>query len=133
MTMCFRTTPMNLNQRRNEEGRKTHRSINHKSIQKCTYLNRNGVQMRNGPKRMTRNPEKQIVKLYKLMSNDTRIGTPSNGSASNVKHNLIKGRVFIIRIDRLLYQRYTKSKGHYLRSNDILFSPYPTLLKLNVG
>ena len=82
---------------------------------------------------MTSNPKKQIVELCKLMSSDTRIGAPSNGSIGNVRHDLIKGRVLIIRIDRLLYQRYTKSRGHYLRSNDKLFSPYPTLHKLNVG
>ena len=124
---------MYLNQRTNEEGRKTHRSINHKGIQKCTSLNRNSVQMRDGPKGMTSNLEKQIVELCKLMSSDTRIGTLSNGSTNNVRHDLIKWKVLIIRIDRLLYQRYTKSIGHYLRSNDILFSPYPTLHKLNVG
>ena len=43
-TMRFITTPMNLNQRTNEKGRKTHRSVSHKGIQKCTSLNRNGVQ-----------------------------------------------------------------------------------------
>ena len=128
-----RTTPMNPNQRTNEEGRKTHRSISHKGIQKCTSLNRNGVQVRDRPKKMTSNPKKQIVELCKFISSDTKIRTPSNGSIGNVRHDLIKGRVLIIRIDRLLYQRYTKSKGHYLRSNDILFSHYPTLHKLNVG
>ena len=124
---------MNLNQRMNEKGRKTHRSISHKGIQKCTLLNRNGVQVRDRPKRMTSNLEKQIVELCKLISSDIRIRTPSNGSIGNVRQDLIKGRVLIIRIDRLLYQRYTKSRGHYLRSNDILFFFYPTLHKLNVG
>ena len=55
-TMCYRTTPMNLNQGSNEKSRKTHRNISHKGIQKCTSLNRNGVQVRDGPDRMTRNP-----------------------------------------------------------------------------
>ena len=73
--------------------------------------------------RMTSNSAEQIVELSKLISSDTRIRTPSNGSTGNVRHDFIKGRVLIIRIDRLLYQRYTKSRSHYLRSNDILFSP----------
>ncbi len=55
-TMSNRTTPMNLNQGSNEKSRKTHRNISHKGIQKCTSLNRNGVQVRDGPDRMTRNP-----------------------------------------------------------------------------
>ena len=50
------TTPMNLNQGTNEKMRKTHRS---KGIQKCTSLNRNSVQMRDGPNRMARNPKKR--------------------------------------------------------------------------
>ena len=57
-TMCNRTTPMNLNQGSKEKSRKTHRSICHKGIQKCTSLNRNGVQVRDGPDGMTRNPKK---------------------------------------------------------------------------
>ena len=107
--------------------------MSHKSIQKCTSLNRNGVQVRDGPNRMTRNSEKQIVEISKLMSGDTRIGTPSNGSTGNVRHDLIKGRDPRVRIDWLLYQRYTKSRGLYLRCNDILFTPYPTHHILSVG
>ena len=57
-TMCNRTTPINLNQESNEKSRKTHRSICHKGIQKCTSLDRNGVQMRDGLDKMARNPEK---------------------------------------------------------------------------
>ena len=57
--MCCKTTPMNLNQGLNEKSRKTYRSISHKGIQKCTSLNRNGVQVRDGPAIMTRNPEKK--------------------------------------------------------------------------
>ena len=56
-TMCSRTTPMNLNQGSNEKMRETHRSICHKG-QKCTSLDRNGMQMRDGPDGMTRNLEK---------------------------------------------------------------------------
>ena len=38
-----------------------------------------------------------------------------------------------VRIHRLLYQRYTKSRGHYLRSNDILFTPYLSPHIVNFG
>ena len=48
-SMCSRTTPMNLNQRMNEKMRKAHRSIRDKGIQKRTTLDRDGVQMRDGP------------------------------------------------------------------------------------
>ena len=78
-------------------------------------------------------PKKQIIELSKLMSSDTRIGTPSNGSTNNVRHDLIKGRVLSVWTNRLLYLMYTKSSGHYRRSNDILFTPYPTLHILSVG
>ena len=47
--------------------RKTHRSICHKGIQKCTSLDRNGVQMKDGPDRMTRNLKKQVMNLNQLM------------------------------------------------------------------
>ena len=100
-TIRFRTTPMNLNKCANENGRKTHRSIGHKGIQKCTSLNRNGVQVRDTPNRMTSNLEKQIIELSKLMTSDTRIGTPSNGRTGDVRHNLIKGRDLGERIDWL--------------------------------
>ena len=83
-TMCYRTTPMNLNQGSNEKSRKTHRSISHKGIQKCTSLNRNGVQVRDGPNRMTRNLEKQIMNLGKLMGGNLRINTPLNGSIGEI-------------------------------------------------
>ena len=73
-----------------KKSRKTHRSISHKDIQKCTSLNRNGVQMRDRPNKMTRNPKEQIIKLSKLMRGDTRINTPLNGSISDVRHNVIK-------------------------------------------
>ena len=82
--MSCRTTPMNLNQGTNEKSRKTHRSISHKSIQKCISLNRNGVQVRDRSDRMTRNPEKQTMNLSELMGGNTRINTPLNGSTSEI-------------------------------------------------
>ena len=33
----------------------------------------------------------------------------------------------------MLNLRHLKSRGHYRRSNDILFTPYPTLHELSVG
>ena len=39
--------------------------------------------MRDRLNRMTRNLEKQIVELNKLMGSDTRISTPTNGSTSD--------------------------------------------------
>jgi len=75
---------MNLNQGMNENSRKTHRSISHKDIQKSTSYNRNGVQMKDRPDRMTRNPEKQIVNLSKLMGGDTRISTPLNETTGEI-------------------------------------------------
>ena len=89
--------------------------------------------MRDRPNRMTRNPKKQIVELSKLMRGDTRISTPLNGSTSDVTHNVIKRRGLNVWVHRLLYQRYTKSKGHYRWSNGILFTPYPTHHILSVG
>ena len=83
-TICCRATPMNLNQGSNKKSRKTHRSISHKSIQKCISLNRNGVQVRDRSDRMTRNPEKQIMNLSKLMGGDTRISTALNGSTGEI-------------------------------------------------
>ena len=83
-TICSRTTPMNLNQGSNEKSGKTHRSICQKGIQKCTSLNRNGVQVRDGPDGMTRNPEKQIMNLGQLMRGNPRISTPLNGSTSEI-------------------------------------------------
>ena len=132
-SMSRRTTPMNLNQRSNEKMRKTHRSIYDKCIKKCTSLDRNWVQMRDGLDRIARNPEEQVMNLGQLMRSDPRINTPLNGSTSQIWHNVIKWRRLIIRIDRMLDFRHLKSRGHYIRSNDILFTPYPTLHKLSVG
>ena len=75
-TTCSRTTPMNIYQGSNEKMRKTHRSIRHKGIQKCISLYRNGVQVRDGPDRTARNPEKEIMNLNQLVRSDLRISTP---------------------------------------------------------
>ena len=82
--MSKRTTPMNLNQGSNEKMRKTHRSIFDKGIQKCTFFDRNGVRVRDGPDGMEKNPEKQIMNLGQLMRSDLRINTPLNGSTSQI-------------------------------------------------
>ena len=119
-SMCRRITPINLNQRSNEKMRKTHRCIYHKGIQKHTSLDRNGVQVKDGPDGMTRNPEKQIMNLDQLMRGNSRISTPLNGSTSEIWFNVIKWRALIIKVRRMLYLRHPKSRGHYWRSNDIL-------------
>ena len=51
----------------------------------------------------------------------------------DVRHNVIKRRGLSVWVHGLLYQRYTKSSGHYRRCNDILFTPYPTHHILDVG
>ena len=89
--------------------------------------------MRDKPNGMTRNPKKQIIKLSKLMRCDTRISTPNNGSTSDERHDVIKRKRVGVWVHKLVYQRYTKSKGHYSKSNDILFTPYPTPHILSVG
>ena len=82
--MSGRTTPMNLNQRTNKKMRKAHRSIRDKGIQKCTSLQRNGVQMRDRPQGMTSNPEEEIMSLSELSSSDLRIRTPLDRRSSDV-------------------------------------------------
>ena len=89
--------------------------------------------MRDRANRMTRNPEKQVIELSKLMGGDTRISTPTIGSTGEIRHNVIKRRGLRIRVHRLSYQRYTKSRGHYRRSNDIRSIPYLTHHILSVG
>ena len=64
---------------------------------------------------------------------DTRINTPTNGSIGDERHDVIKRRGLGVRVHELLYQRYTKSRGHYSKCNDILFTPYPTPHILSVG
>ena len=81
--MSSRTTPMNLNQRTNKKMRKVHKSISDKRIQKCTSLQRNGVQVRDSLDRMARNPKEKIVNLSQLMRGDPRIGTPLDRSTRN--------------------------------------------------
>ena len=61
--MPNRTTPTDLYQGQNEKMRKTQRSVCHKSIQKCTSHQRNGVQVRDSPNGMARNPEEKVVNL----------------------------------------------------------------------
>ena len=82
-SMSSRTTPMNLNQRMNEKMRKANRSINNKGIQKCTMLQRNGVQMRDKPDRMLRNLKEKIMSFGQLMKGDPRIETPLDRSTNN--------------------------------------------------
>ena len=89
-SMSSRTTPMYLNQRMNEKMRKAHRSISDKRIQKCTSLQRNGVQMRDRPNQMARNPKEKIVNLGQLVRGDSRIKTPLDKSTNNKLHNVIK-------------------------------------------
>ena len=132
-TMRFYTTPMNLNKRSNEKSGKTHRSVSNKGIQKCTSLNGNSVKMRDGLDRVTKNPKKQIIKLGKLMGCDMRISTPIDGSTSDERHNVINRKGLSVRVHRLIYQRCTKSRGHYCWSNDILLTLYPTPHILSVG
>ena len=67
------------------------------------------------------------------MCGNPRISTPTNGSSSKKRHNVINGRNLCVRVHRLLYQRYTKSKSYYLTSNDKLFTPYPSFHIVNVG
>ena len=86
------------------------------------------MQVRDRPNGMTR-----IVELSKLTRGDMRFSTPTNGSTSDVRHNVTKRRGLNVWVHRLLYQRYTKRSGHYGRSNDILFTPYPTHHILSVG
>ena len=90
--MRFCTFFMNLNKIANKKKGKTHRSISDESVQKRTSLNGNSMKMRDRPNTMTINPEKQIVKLSKLMRNHTSISTPTNGSTGNERHDVIKGK-----------------------------------------
>ena len=54
--------------------------------------------MRYRPNKMTRNPEKQIIELSKLMRGDTRINTPTNGSTGYERHDVIKVRGLYVRV-----------------------------------
>ena len=125
--MSGRRTPMNFVQRMKKQMRKTNMSICNKSVQKCTSLQRNGVQMRDRPEGMTSYPKEKVVNLSKLSSGDLMIRTLLDRSPSDVRHDVIQGRRLIIGIDRVLDQRYPKSISHYRRSNGELYSSYPTL------
>ena len=83
-SMSRRTTFMNPNQKSNEKMRKTHRSICDKSIQKCTSLDKNSVQMRDRPDRMAKNPKKEIMNLGQLMRSDPRIRTSLDRRLSKI-------------------------------------------------
>ena len=126
-SMSGRGTPMNFVQRTKKQMRKTDRSINNKSVQKCTMLQGNGVQMRDRPQGMTRYPKENIGSLSERSRSDPRIRTPLIRSPGDVRHDVIQGRRLNIGIDRVLDQRYPKSISHYPRSNGILYTSYPTL------
>ena len=131
-SMSRRTASMNLNHRSNKKIRKTHMSICDKDIQICTSLYGNSMQMRDGSNWMARNPEKEIVNLDQLVRSDSRIKTLLDRSPSKIWHNVIKGRRLIVRINRMMDLRHPKSRGYYRRSNDVLFTSYPTLHILSV-
>ena len=120
-------TPMNFVQRMKKQMGKTDRNINNKSVQKCTSLQRNDVQMRERPQGMTLYHKEKIGSLSELSRSDQRIRTPPDRSPSDVRYDVIQGRRLIIGIDKVLDQRYPKSINHYPRSNDILYTSYPTL------
>ena len=117
---------MNLNQRTNEKMRKANRSISNKGIQKCTTLQRNGVQMRDRPKRMTSNPKEKIVNLGELSNSDPRTKTPLDKRPNDIRHDVVQGRRLIIKVDRILDHWYPKSISHYQRGNGVPYTPYPT-------
>ena len=124
--MSSRATPMYLNQRTNKKMRKTNRSINNKGIQKCTMLQRNGVQMRDRAQWMISNPKEEIVNLSELSNSDPRVRTPLDRRPSDIRYDIIQGRRLIIRVDRMLDHWHPKSNSHYRRSNGVLITPYPT-------
>ena len=80
---------MNFVQKTKKKMRKTNRTIHNKSIQKCTSLQRNGVQMRDRLQEMTRYPKEKIGSLSKLSKSDPRIRTLSDRSTSDVRHGVV--------------------------------------------
>ena len=90
-------------------------------------------QVRDGSNRMARNLEKEIINFGQLVRSDLRINTPLDRRPNKIWHNIIKGRRLIVRIDRMLDLKHPKSKGHYRRSNGVLFTPNPTLHVLSFG
>ena len=119
-------TPMNFVQRMKKQMRKTNRSTRNKGIQKHTSLNKDGVEIRNRPQRMTCYPKEMIGSLNKLSGCDPRIRTPLDRRPSDVWHNVVKGWRLRIRIDGLPNYRNTKSLSHYPRGNGELYISYPT-------
>ena len=83
-SMGSRRTPINLIHRTKKQMRKTNRSIRDKSVQKCTLLQRNGVQMRDKSQEMTRYPKEKIGSLSELRRSDLRIRTPPDRSTTDV-------------------------------------------------
>ena len=122
--MSGKTTPMNLNQGTNKKMRKANRSISNQGIQKCTMLQRNGVQMSDRPKRMTSNPKEKIMNRSKLKSGDPRIRTPLDRRPSDIRHDVIQGRRLIIWVGRIMDHWYPKGINHYRRGNGVPYTPY---------
>ena len=120
-TMWLSATSMSLNKRTNEKSRKIDRSISDESVQEIGQMLWQAIL------------RKQIIKLSKLMCGNPRISTPTNGSTSKKRHNVVKRRKLYVRIHRLLYQRNTKSRSRYLTGNNKLFTPHPSFHIVNVG
>ena len=125
-SMSCRTTPMHLNQRTNKKMRKANRSISNKGIQKCTTLQKNGVQMRDKPKRMTSNPKEEIMNFSELSNGDPRIKSPLDRRPSDIRHDVAQGRRLILRVDRMLDHWHPKGINHYRRGNGVPYTPYRT-------
>ena len=83
-SMCNRRTPINLIHKTKKQMKKTDRSISNKSIQKCTLLQRNGVQMRDRPQGMTCYPKEKIGSFNELSRSDLKIRTLSDRSTGDV-------------------------------------------------
>ena len=83
--------------------------------------------MRDRPQVKTRYPKEEIGSLSELSRSDPKIRTPPERSPGDVRHDVVQGRRLIIGIDRVQDQRYPKSISHYPKSNDILYTSYPTL------
>ena len=124
--MSYDRNPMNFIQRTKEQVRKIDRSTRHKRIKKHTSLQKDGVEMRNGPQGMTCNLKKQICGLSKHRRRDPRIRMPLDRWSSDVWHYLINGRWLIIGIYRISDNRNPKSLNHYPSGNGELFTSYPT-------
>ena len=83
-SMSKRRTPINLIHRMKKQMRKSDRSISNKSLQKCTLLQRNGVQMRERPQGMTHYLKEKIGSLSELSRSDPRIRTLLDRSTGDV-------------------------------------------------